>query len=69
MLSFWNREAIEIEVVNMLEDYLGRVMYPLDIDALAAEMGGVLHALSRSENIRRLSGNERVDRRVHFAHA
>ena len=39
MLSFWNREAIEIEVVNMLEDYLGRVMYPLDIDALAAEMG------------------------------
>ena len=39
MLSFWNREAIEIEVVNMLEDYLGRVMYPLDVDALAAEMG------------------------------
>lgn len=39
MLSFWNREAIEIEVVNMLEDRLGRVTYPLDIDALAARMG------------------------------
>lgn len=39
MLSFWNREAIEVEVVNMLQDHFGHVAYPVDIDFLISKMG------------------------------
>lgn len=39
MLLFCAREEIEIKVVNLLEDYLGEVVYPLDIDALIEKMG------------------------------